>query len=186
LGYAVSTRGGDFASVYAVPEYRWGPEEGKKWFGTEQSVDRFSVEGKGRLVRRTMIVSAVLDALGICKVPVLSVVGDFGLENEAALVAALTGLDMDADELALVGERIINLERLYNLHHGAGREEDNLPDRFTEERVSDPGPTQGMTVGLHRTVRDFYDAMGWDREGNPTPEKLEDLGIGSQSFGQVS
>ncbi len=131
------------------------------------------------MVKRSMIVSAVLDALGICKVPVLSVVGDFSLENEAALTTALMGWDLDADELALAGERIVNLERLYNLNHGAGREEDDLPDRFVEERVSDPGPTQGMTVGIQRTVRDFYTAMGWDQDGNPTPEKLEELGLGS-------
>ncbi|MDY7078976.1 MAG: aldehyde ferredoxin oxidoreductase family protein [Chloroflexota bacterium] len=177
LGYAVSTRGGDFTSVYAVPEYRWEPEQGREWFGTEKAADRLSTEGKGRLVKRTMIVSAVLDALGICKVPVLSVVGDYSLENEAALTAALTGWDMDADELALVGERIINLERLFNLRHGASREDDDLPDRFTEERVSDPGPTQGMTVEIRRMVGDFYAAMGWDEEGHPTLDKLDELDL---------
>ena len=179
LGYAVSTRGGDFTSVYAVPEFRWEPEQGREWFGTEKAVDCLSIEGKGRLVKRTMIVSAVLDALGICKVPVLSVVGDYSLESEAALAAALTGWDLNAGELALIGERIINLERLFNLRHGAGREDDDLPDRFTEERVGDPGPTQGMTVDIQPMVRDFYDAMGWDEKGHPTPEKLEELEIGT-------
>jgi aldehyde:ferredoxin oxidoreductase len=177
LGYAVSTRGGDFTSVYAAPEYRWGPEQGREWFGTEQAVNRLSVEGKGRLVKRSMIVSAVLDALGICKVPVLSVIGDFSLENEAALTAALTGWDLDAEALALAGERIVNLEKLFNLRHGAGREDDDLPDRFTEERVTDPGPTQGMTVDTRKLVADFYAAMGWDERGRPTPEKLGELGL---------
>ncbi len=177
LGYAVSTRGGDFASVYTVPEYRWEPEEGQKWFGTEKSVDRFSVEGKGQLVKRTMVVSAILDALGLCKVPVLSVVGDFSLENEAALVSALTGWEMSPDELALIGERIVNVEKLFNIRHGATREDDDLPDRFTEERVSDPGPSFGMTVEIQQMVNEFYSAMGWDEEGVPTPEKLGELGL---------
>ena len=179
LGYAVSTRGGDFTSVYAVPEFRWSSQQGREWFGTERSVDRLSVEGKGKLVRWTAIVSAVLDSLGICKVPVLSVVNDYSLESEAALTAALTGWDVNVDELALIGERIINLEKLFNLRLGAGRKDDDLPDRFTEERVSDPGPTQGMTVDIHQMVRDFYAAMGWDEEGNPTPEKLKKLGLES-------
>ncbi len=177
LGYAVSTRGGDFASVYTVPEYRWEPEEGQKWFGTEKSVDRFSVEGKGQLVKRTMVVSAILDALGLCKVPVLSVVGDFSLENEAALVSALTGWAMSPDELSLIGERIVNVEKLFNVRHGATREDDDLPDRFTEERVSDPGPSFGMTVEIQQMVNEFYAAMGWDEEGVPTPEKLGELGL---------
>ena len=177
LGYAVSTRGGDFTSVYAAPEYRWGPEQGREWFGTEQAVNRLSVEGKGRLVKRSMAVSAVLDALGICKVPILSVIGDFSLENEAILSATLTGWDLDAESLARAGERIINLERLFNLRHGASREDDDLPVRFVEERVPDPGPTQGMTVDVRRMVTDFYDAMGWDENGVPTPDKLKELGL---------
>ena len=183
LGYAVSTRGGDFTSVYAAPEYRWGPGQGREWFGTEQAVNRLSVEGKGRLVKRSMIVSAVLDALGICKVPVLSVIGDFSLENEATLSEALTGWELDAETLALAGERIVNLENLFNLRHGAGREDDDLPDRFTEERIADPGPTQGMTVDIERLVMDFYAAMGWDEDGRPTSEKLGELGL--EMFAQV-
>jgi aldehyde:ferredoxin oxidoreductase len=177
LAYAVSTRGADFTSVYCIPEYRWEPEEGKKWFGTEKSVDRLSVEGKGRLVKRSMVVSAVLDSLGLCKVPVLSVVGDFSLENEAALVSALTGWDMTAEELALIGERIVNVERIFNLRHGVGREDDDLPDRFAEERVSDPGPTFGMTANVQPMVQDFYEAMGWDDQGYPTTEKLDELDL---------
>ena len=175
LGYAVSTRGGDFTSVYAVPEYRWGPEQGREWFGTEKAVDRLLTEGKGKLVKRTMIVSAVLDSLGLCKVPVLSVVGDYSLENEAALAAALTEQKLTAGELALAGERIINQEKIFNLRHGATRRDDDLPDHFTEDRVPDPGPTQGMTVGIQQMVRDFYAAMGWDENGIPTPEKLDEL-----------
>jgi aldehyde:ferredoxin oxidoreductase len=177
LGYAVSTRGGDFSSVYAAPEYRWGPEEGRQWFGTVEAVDRLALGGKGRLVKRAMVVSAVLDALGICKVPILSVIGDFSLEHEARLASALSGLDLDAGDLLRAGERIVNLERLFNLRHGAGREADDLPDRFVEERIADPGPTHGMTVDIQRLVADFYEAMGWDADGVPTSAKLRELEI---------
>jgi aldehyde:ferredoxin oxidoreductase len=127
LGYAVSTRGGDFTSVYAVPEYRWAAEQGREWFGSEKAVDRLSVEGKGQLVRRSMVVSAALDALGLCKVPVLSIVCDYSLRDEAALTAALTGWEATADELALAGERIVNAERLINLRLGANVADDDLP-----------------------------------------------------------
>ena len=177
LGYAVSTRGGDWTSVYALPELRWTPEEGREWFGTEKAVDRLATEGKGAMVKRTMVVSAVLDSLGMCKVPVLSVLCDFRLKNEAELVAALTGWEVSGEDLALVGERILNLERLFDLRFGAGPEDDDLPDRFTEERVKDPGPTQGATVDIQRLVADFYAAMGWDAEGCPTPGKLRELGL---------
>jgi len=177
LGYAVSTRGGDFTSVYAAPEYRWSPKEGREWFGTEEAVDRLASGGKGRLVKRSMIVSAVLDALGICKVPILSIIGDFSLDNEADLTAALTGWELEAEDLLLAGERIVNLENLVNARFGAGPEEDDLPDRFVEERVPDPGSTQGMTVDIDALVQDFYEAMGWDERGMPRPEKVRELGL---------
>ncbi len=179
LGYAVSTRGGDFTSVYAVPEYRWEPAQGREWFGTEKAVDRLSTEGKGRLVKRTMVVSAVLDALGLCKVPVLSIVCDYSLEKESALVAALTGWEVTADELMVIGERMINAEKLLNVRYGAGRADDDLPDHFVEDRVRDPGPTQGMTVDIEPMVRDFYAAMGWDADGYPTRERLKELDLES-------
>jgi aldehyde:ferredoxin oxidoreductase len=108
---------------------------------------------------------------------VLSVVGDFSLEKEAALTAELTGWDIDVHELALVGERIINLEKILNQRLGSTREDDDLPDRFTEERVPDAGPTQGMVVEIQRLVSDFYTAMGWDQHGNPSAEKLRELGL---------
>jgi aldehyde:ferredoxin oxidoreductase len=179
LGYAVSTRGGDFTSVYAVPEYRWNPEQGRECFGTEKAVDRLSIEGKGQLVKRAMVVSAVLDALGICKVPALSILCDYSLRDEAALTAALTGWDTTADELALAGERIVNAERLINKHLGAGHADDDLPDHFVEDRVPDPGPTQGMTVDIEQLRRHFYSAMGWDDDGNPGPGKLHELDLDS-------
>jgi aldehyde:ferredoxin oxidoreductase len=177
LGYAVSTRGGDFASVYAVPEYRWSPEQGQAWFGAPAAVDRLDTAGKGAMVKRSMLVSAAVDALGLCKVPVLSVVGDFSLENEAELCSALTGQAWSAADLLRVGERTVVLERLYNLRHGASRADDDLPDRFVEERIASAGPTQGMTVDLQPMVADFYAAMGWDEEGRPTAETLARLEI---------
>jgi aldehyde:ferredoxin oxidoreductase len=70
-----------------------------------------------------------------------------------------------------------SLENLFNLRHRAGREDDDLPDRFTEEQIADPGPTQGMTVDIEKLVMDFYVAMGWDEDGHPTLEKLRELGL---------
>ena len=176
LGYAVSSRGADFTSVYAIPEYRWDAAQRREVFGSEKAVDRLSIEGKGALVKRSMIVSAILDSLGLCKVPILSVVGDFSLENEAALASALAGWPLTAADLLTIGERILNAERLFNLRHGATRADDDLPDRFTEEPLPD-GPTRGMTVAIQPMVRDFYSAMGWDADGRPTPEKLRELGL---------
>jgi aldehyde:ferredoxin oxidoreductase len=166
LGYAISNRGADFTSVYTTLEFRWTPEQGRETFGTEKAVDRLSPEGKGVLVRHVAIVSAILDSLGICKVPALSVVGDFSLQKEAELAAALSGWDLTAEELFDAGLRIVNAERRFNLACGLSSRDDDLPDKFVEERVPS-GPTQGRVVDLDTMLRDFYAAMGWDEEGRP-------------------
>jgi len=176
LGYAVSPRGADFTHVYATPEYRWSPEKAEEEFGTPHAVDRFSTEGKGPLIRRCMIVCAALDSLGICKVPALSIIGDFDLENEADLIRSLTGWAVDAKDLFRVGERVINLERLFSVRQGAKAADDRLPDRFLEE-AADQGPAEGKTVDLEPMLRDFYRNMGWDDAGIPSGDTLESLGL---------
>ncbi|GAB4447694.1 MAG: aldehyde ferredoxin oxidoreductase family protein [Anaerolineae bacterium] len=166
LGYAVSNRGADFTSVYPTQEFFWSPEQGRDILGDPKAVERLAPEGKGALVRYASIVSAVLDSLGLCKIPVLSIVGDFSLENEARLASALSGWDLTAEDLFEAGERIVNAERRFNLACGMTPGDDDLPDRFVEEPIPG-GPTQGRTVPLQTMLRDFYRAMGWDREGRP-------------------
>jgi aldehyde:ferredoxin oxidoreductase len=85
--------------VCAILEYGCDATQGREVFSSEKAVDRLSIEGKGALVKRTMIVSAILDSLGLCRVPILSVVGDFSLENEAALASALSGWPLTAADL---------------------------------------------------------------------------------------
>jgi aldehyde:ferredoxin oxidoreductase len=116
---------------------------------------------------------------------VLSIVCDYSLWDEAALTAAMTGWDIAADELAVAGERIINAERLINLRLGTTRADDDLPDHFVEDQVPNAGPTHGMTVNIERLRRDFYSAMGWDDDGEPTPEKLQELGLDSLSSARL-
>jgi aldehyde:ferredoxin oxidoreductase len=176
LGYAVSTRGGDFTSVYPLPEFKWNPAKGKKEFGTEKACDRFSIEGKGPLVRRSILVSAVIDSLGICKVPALSLIGEFDLKNEAELTSRVTGWDVEAEDLFEVGERIINLENLFNIRHGLGDYRDSLPEMFqTRPLKAEAG--EGSVVNIEPMLKEYYESMGWDSRGRPTEQKLKELGL---------
>ena len=122
------------------------------------------------MVRYSSMVSAVLDALGICKVPVLSVLGDFSLEPEARLMSALTGWDLTPDDLFEIGSRIITTERRINLSYGLTAQDDTLPDLFLKKPLTS-GPTEGMTVALDEMRRDYYAAMGWDADGVPAPDE---------------
>jgi aldehyde:ferredoxin oxidoreductase len=177
LSYAISLRGGDFTSVYPVPEFRYSPEKAEKEFGTRAAVDFQATEGKGALVRKCLIVSAVIDSLGICKVPALTIMGDYDLEKEAALTRALIGLDISTPVLFKIGERIVNFQKLINLKLGVTAADDTLPDKFMHESIGE-GPATGQKVHeLASMVRAFYHSMGWDKQGIPTEAKLKELGI---------
>lgn len=176
LAYAVSMRGGDFTSVYPVPEFRYTAERAEREFGTRKAVDRFATGGKAEMVRYCMIVSAVIDSLGICKIPALTISGNFGLEKETKLVREITGLELDTHELLHIGERIVNMEKLFNLRFGATTEQDTLPVKFLNEPIEN-GPSEGAVVDLKPMVRDFYKCMGWDEDGVPFSNTLKALDI---------
>ena len=92
------------------------------------------------------------------------------------MASALTGWPLTAADLLTIGERILNVERLFNLHHGATRADDDLPDRFAEEPLPD-GPAQGKTVAIQPMVRVFYAAMGWEADGRPRWRNCKELDL---------
>lgn len=176
LGYAVSSRGGDYSSVYAHHEFDPPAGVAESFYGGGEAANPLLPTGKAALVRRSLIVSAVVDALGLCKVPVLSLLNRFDLELEAELTEAFAGLPLSADDLWAAGERIVTLERLFNLRCGARADDDRLPERFTERNLNSlPG---GGMVELHELRHEFYALMGWTADGVPARAKLTELGLG--------
>lgn len=186
LGYAVASRGADFNDVFATLEYKWLPNEEIEAFGAPKATDLKSIHGKAELVRRSRIVGTVLDSLGLCKVPALCLICVYDLVGEAELTAAITGWPIDASELFIGGERIVNLERLFNLKHGASAADDRLPDMFFEKDYNAGQEPSKPHAWMEPMVQEFYDVMGWDRQGHPTPQKLMELGILSPQYNQDS
>jgi aldehyde:ferredoxin oxidoreductase len=176
LGYAVSSRGGDFTSVYARHDYVLTPNEAAVRYGRREAADRFSTVGKAEMVRRSMAICAVLDAIGICKFPALSLINAYDLVLEARLVSVVAGLETTPAELFELGERILNIERLFNLRCGLDPADDALPAVFLEDPLTE-GPSAGHTIELEPMLREFYALMGWDQAGRPTPARLRELGL---------
>jgi aldehyde:ferredoxin oxidoreductase len=177
LAYAVSNRGGDYSNVYPSLEHRWSAEKAARELGTACAVDSRSPRGKGRLVRRAMLATAVVDCLGLCKVPVLSLGDGFDLEAEAVLTSAISDLEFDAAALLSIGERVVNLERLFNLKHGLQCGDDRLPPLFSDPLYGGREEADPPDGWLETMVADFYRAMGWDALGHPLPATLARLSI---------
>ncbi len=178
LGYAVSSRGGDFSYVYAKPEYAYTPEQALKAYGSEKAADRLSEEGKPRMVRECICANAAIDALGICKIPEFGMLLDFNLEAVAQILSAFTGENYTGADLLKIGERIINAERLFNFRFGATGEDDTLPDKFITEPVPE-GPCKGSVIDLQPMLQEFYELMGWNKDGTVGPARLKELGLAS-------
>ncbi len=177
LGYSIASRGADFNDVYAALEHKWLPSRATEVFGKPEAVDPRSIQGKAAMVRRSMIIGVVLDSLGLCKVPALCLIAAFDLEAEAELTSAFTGRATSALELFSAGERIVNLERRFNLKHGASARDDRLPDMFFEKDYNAGDEPSKPIEWMEPMVAEFYRLMGWDENGYPTEQKLAELGI---------
>ena len=94
------------------------------------------------------------------------------------ITQAVTGWDVSSWELMKVGERAITLARLFNEKHGITAKQDVLPKRMSMEIAS--GPKHGRKVEpaeLQKAVEMYYQMMGWDEKGVPTPAALADLDL---------
>jgi len=143
---------------------------GLEILGLPKLIDRFQVQGKSSYVILHQNTAAAIDSLGVCKFANLAV----GEEYFARALSAVTGLNYSTGDLIRAGERIWNLERLYNLREGFTAADDTLPPRMLEEPVPG-GPSQGWVSHLPPMLAEYYRARGWDAEGVPTREKLEGL-----------
>jgi len=176
LAYMVSSRGGDFNNGYPSLEYYWSEGRATRELGNPSAVDLHSIHGKGPLVRRAMLVNAALDCLGLCKVPALSLIATFDLINEAELTTSVTGRSFDAEKLFKVGERIVNLERLFNLRFATNGADDRLPQMFFEKEYAPEGKPL-LYEWIEPMRQEFYKEMDWDDKGKPSKRKLMELDL---------
>ena len=176
LMYAVSSRGADHCRALCFAEMgRMSEEVLKKIAGTTEAADPNGIEGKGKVVAYCEDLRALDDSLELCK---FATMGHLGYpENLTDLFYYVTGLKWSAEELRMAGERIVQLERLFNLREGLTPGDDTLPERFLSEPVPD-GPAKGRVVQLAPMLEEYYLARGWDEKtGEPTSLRLETLGL---------
>ncbi len=175
LAYAVSSRGGDHLRALPTAEHSFSAEEAEKLFKSKAALDPDSIEGKGYLVKWCEDHRAVADSLEICKFIVRTAL--LRPIWMARYLQAVTGWDITEDELMTIGERIVNVERLFNIRQGLTRKDDTLSERFLKEPIPS-GPAKGRVLNLEPMLAEYYQARGWDPEtGRPTRAGLERLGL---------
>lgn len=117
---------------------------------------------------------AVVDSSGLC----WSIFGGLSMSKDELLIQLelATGVNYTEETMMLAGERIFNLERLFNLKAGITAKDDILPKRMLEEPML-KGEAEGQVVRLAEMLPEYYKVRGWDENGIPTPEKLVQLGL---------
>lgn len=141
------------------------------------SVERWDEKGKGQIVKVLQDGLVLPDILNTCK---FFMYAGITLDNLAELLSASTGWDINGRDLLEVGERVLNLQRLFNIREGLSRKDDILPERIKQK------PAFGFYEKEDQcAIRDFegmldeyYEARKWDiNTGMPSKEKLKELGL---------
>jgi aldehyde:ferredoxin oxidoreductase len=163
LATATSVRGGDHVYGYMIsPEILGAPEK----------LDPYVTKGKPQWVKTFQDLTAAIDATGMCLFTSFAL----GADDYSDLLSATTGMKTDTAGLLKAGERIWNLQKLFNIKRGFGRSDDTLPARLLNEPLKEGAPA-GQVWKRDEMLDEYYALRGWDREGVPTREKLKELGI---------
>jgi aldehyde:ferredoxin oxidoreductase len=161
LSYATCNRGGCHLRGYLV---------GAEAIATPFEIDRFSAQGKPGLVKLFQDNAAVIDSLGACIFTQFAINPD----HYAMLWAAVTGIPTTGKEMLKKGERIWNLERLYNLREGFTVKDDTLPERIMNEPFKF-GHSKGITINLDSMLAEYFKLRNWTATGEVTKEKIAEL-----------
>jgi len=176
LGFAVASRGGDHLRAEPFVELSDDPKRGIELFGVPEATRRLEWKGKGKLVSYFENWCAVVDALEVCK-NIAENMEVLPFPKAAEVIQATTGLDMGADAVAQVGERIVNVERAFLVREGVTRKDDTMPRRFLSEPFTN-GNSKGSVFEQEPMLDEYYGERGWDlHTGIPTRQRLRKLDL---------
>jgi aldehyde:ferredoxin oxidoreductase len=163
LTYATSNRGACHLRSYTVSS---------EILGVPEKTDPLVTDGKAELVKAFQDATAAVDSSGLCVFTTFA----WTLDDIAPQVDAACEGGWSTEKLLEVGERIWNMERLFNNRAGFTAADDKLPERLVKDAAK-TGPAKGLTNGLDKMLPEYYSLRGWTPEGVPTNETLDRLAV---------
>jgi aldehyde:ferredoxin oxidoreductase len=193
FGQLVDPRGGHHARGYSIT---YVPRKGKSirryapLIGVPgDAIDRICPDSeiethdwnRPRLLKWVNDYNSMAYSCGLCMRVQIS--PQYNLETFTDLFNATTGIEMSSHELLKAGERIWNIQRLFNVREGASWQDDMPPQRMLNEPLV-VGEKQYPPLkerDVRKLLEEYYDESGWDTEtGKPTVETLKNLGLGKE------
>jgi aldehyde:ferredoxin oxidoreductase len=163
LTYATSNRGACHLRSYTVSS---------EILGVPEKTDPLVTTGKAGLVKAFQDATAAVDSTGLCVFTTFA----WTLNDIAPQVDAAIEGGWSPEAMLEAGERIWNLERVFNMKAGLTAKDDTLPPRLLKEAAKE-GPAKGLTSGLDKMLPEYYQLRGWTVEGVPTNETLSRLRV---------
>ena len=162
ITYATSNRGGCHVRGYMI-----SPEV----LGLPQQLDRTVTDDKAAWTKTFQDLTAVIDSMGHCLFTSFAM----GAKEYTDLLNAATGTNWTIEQVLEIGDRIYNIERMFNKAAGMKPEDDRLPKRLLNDPIVN-GPSKGMVSQRPLTLPQYYEARGWVN-AFPTDETLKKLGL---------
>ena len=180
LIYAVNPFGADHQSSEHDGSYNWYPERMAMIGLTNPQPTKVLNEEKVHFALVTEYLYSALDSYNLCQFVFGPAWHLYSPDQMVGAIRAITGWDVNMDEVLTVGQRRLNLMRAFNAREGFGREEDKLPKKLYKALVG--GRSDGLFVTEEEIeqAKDWYYAeAGWDvATGAPKAETLEALELG--------
>ena len=129
-------------------------------------------EGKADLVKAFQDVTALVDSSGLCIFTTFA----WGMDNIAPQIDAACEGDWSVEACMETGERIWNMERMFNEAAGFTGKDDKLPPRLLKEAIKG-GPTEGQVNRLEEMLPQYYEVRGWSKDGKVTKETQQRLSL---------
>ena len=184
LGYAVAPTG----PRYDICEHDWDFDTLVGWdhtltlCRTMGILDRIPMNYIGpekvKIFKQLITIWSAADALDMC-IFAIAPTRIFSLPEMANLLHIVTGWETSDYEIMRLGERRLHLMRMYNHREGLTSADDVLPERFYSEPIAE-GPRIGDLIekeSFHKSIKTFYQMMGWDDNGVPLSATLYDHGL---------
>jgi aldehyde:ferredoxin oxidoreductase len=147
--------------------------------GFAEPLDRFSTASKGKWAVVFQNFCEVLESMVTCK---FAIYGGLRSEHVTRMISLCTGWNVELEELLRIGERANAVKRLINLSLGIDRKADTLPKRVLSLSLKEGG-SKGHLPDQDTMIADYYRFRGWSKEGRPTRETFDALGI-SDALGE--
>jgi len=163
LTYATSNRGACHLRSYTVSS---------EILGIPEKTDPTASEGKAGLVMAFQDATGAVDSSGLCLFTTFA----WSLDDIAPQIDAACEGDWTAERLVEVGERVWNLERMYNIRAGFTGADDTLPKRLLKDAAK-TGPAEGKVNELGKMLPEYYELRGWTADGVPSNETLERVAL---------